>query len=266
MSKKLLLLLLCSWVFCACQRDALLHDLTENDANRLLTRLHALSIPATKEFQADGKWKVEVEAEFTQRALRIVQKERILALQQRKPSISPGLFSSRGVHEFAEERALSGVLEQTLLSVEGVIDARVHLYRAQRKRGQVLREIAPQDSSAAVLLVVTHDISENEHSLKSLIASASGVDPAQVTLIFNRISSEELSLKSVSALSLERESHEASESISVWMMHRGLIIQVVISLFLVLLAVRFFSGKRQKKNACVSEQDWNTYITQKASE
>jgi type III secretory pathway lipoprotein EscJ len=176
-----------------CGDQPIVHDLAEEDANRLVDRLHVDSIDASKVSQGDGKWRLDVPATKAIEAISTVQRERLLGGLNRETPDSPSLLAPRETQMFAHERALSITLEKTLLSIDGIYDARIHLNIENADDERSLfsnfgeKKSAPnQNSSAAVLLVVDGKAEGVEASVQRLVSGATGIPEPNVAVIMSR--------------------------------------------------------------------------------
>jgi type III secretion protein J len=129
-------------------------SLDDAEANRVLVALDRANIDATRESDpaAEGSWRVEVAREDVQHALSAMQAEE---LPRRLPasvleSVGKGSLVPSEAAENAQLAAgISGDLERSLESVEGVLSARVHL---SVPAPALLRDSAPQRGTASVLV------------------------------------------------------------------------------------------------------------------
>jgi type III secretion protein J len=115
-----------------CPAEPLLHDLAEREANEAMVALEEGGIPAStgRSDGREGGWSVTVEGGDQPRA------RRLLAARQLPRPRAPGLgevFGQSGpvptpVEEHARWlHALAGELSRSLESIDGVVEARVHL-------------------------------------------------------------------------------------------------------------------------------------------
>ncbi len=167
-------------IFTGC-REQILHDLSEQDANRVITVLHSQAIVGAKELQPDGKWFVSVSSDEAVNALGIISQKRIIKNEAR-PIKKSSVMSSREAQRFEYERELSQEIEKTLLSIDGVFDARVHLK---------LTPIDPilgtqredNTGSASALLVLAKDTILERIDIASLIGGAAGIKSGMVSIV-----------------------------------------------------------------------------------
>jgi type III secretion protein J len=118
-------------------RSQVLHDLPEPEANRIISVLQDHGIYADKVLidAETNTWAISVPRDATSRAWSVLEEYRLPRAQQRK--FSDVFGKSKLVVTPREEQALflealQGELSQTVESIKGVIDARVHLVMPQR--------------------------------------------------------------------------------------------------------------------------------------
>src|SRR5271170_6592176 len=129
-------------------------SLDDAEVNRVLVALDRVNIDATREPDpaAEGTWRVEVASDDVQRALSAMQGEE---LPRRSPAsvldaVGKGALVPSEAAENAQLAAgISGDLERSLESIEGVLSARVHL---SIPPPSLLRDSVPPRGSASVLL------------------------------------------------------------------------------------------------------------------
>ena len=118
-------------------RSEVLHDLPESEANRIVAVLQDHGIYADKVL-ADPEtntWAISVPRDTTSRAWAVLEEYRLPRTQERR--FSDVFGKSKLVVTPREEQALflealQGELSQTVESIKGVIDARVHLVLPER--------------------------------------------------------------------------------------------------------------------------------------
>jgi type III secretion protein J len=161
--------------------------LDETQANRIVVALDRAGVGAEKEPDpaVEGRFRVSVERDDAPRAIGALREEELPALT------APGLLDAMGkgalipsqLTEHAQyESGLSGELERTLSTVEGVLTARVHLSLPE---ADPLREGGRHKATAAVLLKhrgATPPIDALE--IKRLVAGAApGLSPDDVAVV-----------------------------------------------------------------------------------
>lgn len=164
------------------------HGLAEDDANRVLVALDRAGVGASKEIDAaaEGRFVVTVARDDESRAVAILRDEEL-------PSrASPGVLESVGkgsiLPSATTERAqlvagMAGDLEKTLVAVDGVVAARVHLSMPEP---EPLLE-RPARKATASVLVKHHGATPpiDAGSVQKLVAGAvSGLAEADVAVVF----------------------------------------------------------------------------------
>ncbi|MBN8550214.1 MAG: hypothetical protein J0M12_12925 [Deltaproteobacteria bacterium] len=166
-----------------------MHNLSESDANRFLTKLHDLEIDANKEKQADGSWLVSVPKDDAMRAIRSLDSARLFRPSRVESQERSSIIATREDQRLRSERMLAENLEVTLSSISGVLEAHVHLNLPPTDPlfGSRLHS-AP--GSASVLVVATPELKAAKEEILSLIAGASGVEPKGISIIISRAESD----------------------------------------------------------------------------
>jgi type III secretion protein J len=171
--KKISICLLLACLLSGCQ-EQIIHNLSEADANKLVTRLHDIQIDGEKTKQADGKWAIAVPKGEEIRALQFIDDSRML--REPSPSFADkgSMISSRDDQRFKYERAISGEIESTIASIRGVLEARVHLNMPPTDPlfGQPLNNAR---GTASVLVVGSDGLALSEGEIANLVAGASGI-------------------------------------------------------------------------------------------
>ena len=110
----------------ACQ-EQIVHNLSESEANRFLTKLQEIRIDAEKIRQPDSRWAIAVERSNAMAAVKYLDQARLFREESSLHEKS-ALISSREDQRFQYERAMSREIENTLLSLEGVLEiGRAHV-------------------------------------------------------------------------------------------------------------------------------------------
>ena len=177
-----------SFIFVLCLplygcKEVIIHNLSEVEANRLLSSLDEKHIISEKLKQPDGRWSLSVEKANALSAIRLLDHSRFLKTQEDPQSPrKTSMISSREDQRFIFERSLSKEIETTLASIEGVAYARVHLNLPQTDPifGHRLRD---GKGSASVLLLVNERFAQKVEELASLVAGASGIDTSGISVV-----------------------------------------------------------------------------------
>ncbi|RMG40807.1 MAG: hypothetical protein D6719_09930 [Candidatus Dadabacteria bacterium] len=166
---------------CGCKQE-IVHNLNEAQANRLITRLDSAGIKAEKINQPDGRWALSVATDDSVKALRYLDRSRMMPVQPAE-NLSANMISSREEQRFFYERSLSREIEKTLKAIDGVLDARVHLNLPPRDPlfGQPL--FKEFKASASVMLVADDHFSIAAEELAALVSGASGVSTDAVKVL-----------------------------------------------------------------------------------
>ena len=172
-------------LLCSC-KEALLHNLSEIQVNRLIGILNSEGIEASKELQADSKWTLMVNKQDLVDAISLLDSKRLLKDNTSTIKESSSLLGSNQEKNFYYERVLSSELEKTLLTLSGVFDARVHL-NIKKSDALSLKNDDDVKTSASVLMVVNETEDFDENKIKSIISGASGIDPKDVSIVISKI-------------------------------------------------------------------------------
>lgn len=194
-------------VFLSGCREQLIHNLSELQANRLVSRLLERKISPRKMKQGEDRWMVEVDREDLPAAMREVQRLRLVRGNQAGHADSGSMVASRDQQRFAFERALSTEIERTLLSMEGVVDARVHLNLPQVDPlfGKL---VAGSQGSGSVFLVSESTPEFDRDLIARLASGASGIPAGHIAVLVEILPSA----GPVSAVGTEEQSVDISES------------------------------------------------------
>ncbi|MDF1565492.1 MAG: hypothetical protein P1V51_20815 [Deltaproteobacteria bacterium] len=159
----------------------------EAQANRALTVLYAAGLEPTKESSREG-FDIRVSASKLREAVTALDRA---GLPRRRPEgwddtlEGGGLVPSRVEEQVRLVRGAAGEVTRTLLTLPGVIDARVHL--AATGLGGGGREREPTIEKASILLRVLPDASPTEadtRAVRSLVAGAvAGLEPEHVEVV-----------------------------------------------------------------------------------
>jgi len=164
-------------------RETILHDLSEVEANRVLSRLDQVDIESRKEVQADGRWAVSVAATDTVKALTFIDGARLLVRRpEREPSAgSSGFLPSREEGWLRYQRSIATSIEETLGAMPGTLEARVHLN--VRQSDPIFGKRERVSGSGSVLLVVTPAFTSTNDEVAALVAGAAGLDASEIRVL-----------------------------------------------------------------------------------
>ena len=185
-------------VMVSCSQD-LHHGLTEEQANEMVVTLSNNGIHATKGL-VEGEvlsFTLSVPKRDSSQAWEILQANNLPKPAKRgfsevfaKTSLIPTAVEEKAMYM----QAVMGELEKTLLSITGVVDARVHVVLPE---SDVLKEElqGPTITKAAVLLKYKTDrsgaIPFRDEDVKSLVAnSVEGLKPSDVAVVTSEIAQD----------------------------------------------------------------------------
>lgn len=175
-----ILVLLLTLALTGC-RETILHELEESEANQAKVVLAEHGISTEKKKEGAG-WSLSVDAESVNQALQLLDESRVVRRTVKGGADqSKSLVPGKEEREYYRERQLANNLEQTLERFPGIVEARVHLHLASLDRLKISAQDEAQ--SASVLLVSEADAVISEAKVKDLIAGASGVQIATVSVI-----------------------------------------------------------------------------------
>ena len=165
-------------------KEEIVHNLREAEVNKLITRLYEVQIESEKVKQADGNWALAVNESDAMRAISFLNDTRLVRPKGQSRTQSSSVVSSREDQRFQYERALSTEIERTLSTLDGVLEARVHLNLPPTDPifGQPVRGIA---GSASVLLVTEEQMSLERNAIAALVSGASGVDVQSISVLLS---------------------------------------------------------------------------------
>ena len=167
-------------------RENILHNLSEFEANQIISTLGEKGIIASKATPGDGKWSVSVESNNLISALGILDDRRMLKSDVLASKQKSSLLSSRESQRFEFERNLSQELERTLGSIDNILEARVHLNLPLldplfgTKMGEDL-------GTASVLLLSNNELPVDSEALRQIISGASGIPLDKISLVISRV-------------------------------------------------------------------------------
>lgn len=169
-------------VFCAACQEEIVHDLSEREANKVVSHLSAAHLGASKVLQADGRWAIAVDRDEMVLALSHLDTQRVLA-PRGGDSVGgkSSMIPSREEQRFRFERALAASIEDSLSAIPGVLEPRVHINVPDEDPlfpSQDLRL-----GSGSVLLVVDESFKASDGEISALIAGAAGISQESVRVL-----------------------------------------------------------------------------------
>lgn len=182
--------------------EQILHDLAEQDANRVVSRLSSGNLPAKKVAQSDGRWAISVSKGFVVKALTYLETTRVLSPRGTSSTVSTkgGFVPSRDEQRFRYERSVALSIEDSLGAMRGVLEARVHLNLPENDPLFGTRK--ESSGSGSVLLVTDSDFSAKDEEVAALVSGAAGIPAAKVSVLRSRAErqiSDPLQVKAESA-------------------------------------------------------------------
>lgn len=166
------------------------HGLQEDEANQIVNLLRSFGIDAKKDNESgsgqEQSWKISVPSNDATKAGEILEQYNFP--RQRSDSLSSVFSGSSLIPTPTEERALlmralAGELSKSLESIDGVIEARVHLNLPQQD--DILSEKQKNIPTASILIkYITKQPPYQVEDVKKLIAGAvPGLIPENVTVV-----------------------------------------------------------------------------------
>lgn len=176
--KRLLSIALLVLVGC---REEIVHNLSEHEANRLRAALHVEGIESEKVRQPDGNWALAVDENETLLSLQLLESRRLLRGRSDGEAPQSHLFMSRREREVLQLKDMALQIEETLTSVPGVLEARVHLYREERDVFQRAQHNPPISASVFVLIAPDKLLVVDE--VRDLVSGATGSTRDRVSVM-----------------------------------------------------------------------------------
>lgn len=172
-----------------CGSEELIHDLSEKEANVLVSRLIAAGIEPEKQQDAGGTWKLAVKSEERNKALELMTRERLLrGMRGTSEEGKTSMFASKDLQQLDVERRVARELEIMLETIPGVLEARARL-RLQNGNGLEANHTA-NDGSGAVILIVSEVFQASPDNIAALAAGASGLRPSQVEVFLSPLATK----------------------------------------------------------------------------
>lgn len=165
-------------------KDELIHNLSETDANRVITALHDQEIEVSKVAQPDGRWSIEVASSDSIRALKLLNQTRLIKGTETVSRERASVISSREDQRFQFERSLSEEIERTVSNLPGALEVRVHLNMplVDPLFGQ---KLSKDEGSGSVLLIAEHDSQIQKEEVASLVSGASGIPAEKISVLIS---------------------------------------------------------------------------------
>ena len=168
----------------ACQ-EQIVHDLSEREANKVISHLSVANLDAHKVIQPDGRWAISVSHEAIVPALAYLDTQRVLATRDVKGASGKGsMIPSREEQWFRYERSVAVSIEESLAAIPGVLEARVHLNLPQED--PIFGSAGRGDGSGSVLLVVDEKFGAHDEEVSALVGGAAGMPREVVRVLKSR--------------------------------------------------------------------------------
>ncbi|MBX7143310.1 MAG: hypothetical protein K1X79_02555 [Oligoflexia bacterium] len=166
---------------CSC-RETIVHNLSERDANRLLTRLHDVSIEATKEKQPDGNWSIATTEDEALRAIKFLDDARFFRREELPQDNEESVLASPEERRARTNRLLARELEASIRSIDGILEAHVHLNIPPLD--PIFGTVASlQHGSGSVVATVAPGNKVMVGDLQALVSGATGIAPKDVSVL-----------------------------------------------------------------------------------
>lgn len=164
-----------------CQ-EQIVHDLSEREANAVISQLSAAHLDARKVQQPDGRWAISVDQDEMIQALSFIETRRVLTPREsRSPSSKGGMIPSREEQWFRYERSVASSIEESLSALPGVLDARVHVNLPDDD--PLFGDSARKGGSGSVLLVVDRRFVTGSEEIAALVSGAAGLSREVVRVL-----------------------------------------------------------------------------------
>jgi type III secretion protein J len=171
------------WLLSGCQ-EILLSKLSEQQANEVVAALAEHGLSSSKVIVDDTNWRIQVDAQHLASAVLVLQSTGLPGA--RNPTMGE-LFKKEGlVSSPTEERvryvyAISQELATTLKSLDGVVDARVHVVIPNND--PLAERIVPSSASIFIKHRPTVNLTALSQNIKSLVqSSVEGLDYEHISL------------------------------------------------------------------------------------
>lgn len=157
----------------ACQ-EQIVHDLSEREANKVISHLSLAKLDAQKVIQPDGRWAISVAHDAIVPALTYLDTQRVLATRDVKSTTGKGsMIPSREEQWFRYERSVAVSIEESLAAIPGVLEARVHVNLPEED--PLFGLPGRTGGSGSVLLVVEERFATKDEEIAALVGGAAGI-------------------------------------------------------------------------------------------
>lgn len=170
----------------------IVHNLTESEANKILSELNYKGIRASKEPEGDSKWQILVEEEDNFSAIAIINQTGF-GLKKTVKKLSKSIIQTESEANDYRLELLAQSLEESLGTLSGVLVASVHLNMP----------LSSNLHSASVLLIVKEPQSINQKIIQDLIIGATGLKRQEINILINQYSTEYPGIQKPNSLNSE---------------------------------------------------------------
>jgi type III secretion protein J len=176
---RLLALFFCCLTTLGCQ-EALIKGLAENRAQKMFLTLLHYGIDAKRVIEKEGTWTLKVDSQEVPTAYQILKQNFLLEAKTNINDPKLNLLAATDERIRYQQRQLEAELEDTLSSIPGVLDARVHIAPEYKKQTE------QQRSSASIVLFIKQEFNVGTNQIKKLVSGATSLNPKQVRVIYSR--------------------------------------------------------------------------------
>ena len=241
--------------FCSC-REQIIHNLSEPEANKLITKLYNSSVKPNKIKQPDGNWSIAVPKSESLKAISLLTDNRVFRNIDTNSHKNSNFLSSKMEQKLSYEISLSGILEKTFKSIEGVLEAHVHLNLSNKSDFWSLNPELVKSDSASVLLIVDKNFNITQEEIQKILSGASGIEAEKVSVVINfpQIVNtsmnfedfEEVEISNVAETTLPRINIKNQEKENIINEKLGYLSLTVILILLIVVIVKLVLRKKKK--------------------
>jgi len=182
MRKFFKILFLCILLLLTSCKEAVVHDLSEQEANKILSALVVDGLMAEKARQSNGKWSIKVDSKEVLRAVQLIDSRRLIRIEPKNTRDSSSLLVSKDEEKRKHELALAQDLEFTIRDIPNVIGARVHVNLPSFD--PIWGKTKNSDTgSASILVIYRVGAAISQDQIATLVAGASGIKREQVSVV-----------------------------------------------------------------------------------
>ncbi len=122
------------------------------------------------------------------KAIAFLERVRALPQERRDQEPASGFLISREEQRLKLQRGIASNLEQTLYTIDGVREARVHL-NLPEKDPLLGREMTPGSASVLIIFEVERGMAASDipNDVAKLVAGAAGISPASVAVLVSQV-------------------------------------------------------------------------------